>query len=72
MYKLVEDLTIGELSYRCAACGEKQYCYTDLPIITCCTKCFKMFNPHPYRLFFSQVYRKRYHLRKGVVNVVET
>lgn len=69
MFKVIEDSTIEELAFNCAACGEKQYCYTDLPIVNNCTKCCSILNPHPYRLYFSQVYRKRYHIRKEAVNV---
>ena len=72
MFKLIEDTTIEELAFKCGDCGEAQYCGADLPIIFNCTKCFKMLNPHPYRLFHSQVYRKRYHFRKEAVNASET
>jgi len=64
MFITVEDLDIDQLSFKCSFCGEMQFCFTDMPIVPDCIGCGKKLNPHPYHLYFSQVYRKRYHKKE--------
>jgi hypothetical protein len=69
MFIVVEHIGIEQLRFNCPLCGEEQFCFTDMPIMTECFDCQKKLDPHPYHLYFSQIYRKRYHVKKENTNV---
>lgn len=61
MFQIIQDIHIGESTFRCANCdGERVFYREDLPPIYC-SVCYTLLNPRIGDLLNSKKYRLIYH-----------
>ena len=61
MFRMVQDITLEKLTFRCANCGVEQAHYTDTIPSIYCRECNVVLDPNPLNMFYNQLYRMCYH-----------